>query len=148
MKTHSRIILAGYLDGEVCFQKLLRKLNDGLQFKDTAPELRVVPCEAAALPARTLSADTPYSSNLKMSPSEAWSTVTERCAIAAFDKGDLLYLRDEEEKRRFAEQELRESELRSFARMRQKTDALPDDLDPGPEISGKQENTRYTKSSK
>jgi hypothetical protein len=43
---------------------------------------------------------------------------------AAFDKGDLLYLRDEEEKRRFQEQELRESELRSFARMRQKTEAL------------------------
>lgn len=41
---------------------------------------------------------------------------------AAFDKGDLLYLRDEEEKRRFAEQELRDSELRSFARMRHRAD--------------------------
>jgi len=52
----------------------------------------------------------------------------------AFDKGDLLYLRDEEEKRRFQEQELRESELRSFARMRQRTQ-LPEENehDPGPD---------------
>ena len=39
---------------------------------------------------------------------------------AAFDKGDLLYLRDEEEKKRYAEQELRETESRAFNSMRQK----------------------------
>jgi hypothetical protein len=38
-----------------------------------------------------------------------------RCA--AFDKGDLLYLRDEEEKRRFKEDELRDSERAQFLRM-------------------------------
>ena len=43
-----------------------------------------------------------------------------RTMYAAFDKGDLLYLRDEEEKKRYAEQELRETESRAFNSMRQK----------------------------
>ena len=61
--------------------------------------------------------------------------------LAAFDKGDLLYLRDEEEKRRFAEQELRESEMRSFARMRQKTEALRDDIDIAADSSADREKS-------
>lgn len=53
-------------------------------------------------------------------------------------------MRDEEEKRRFAEQELRESELRSFARMRQKTEALPDDDDTAADIlAEKEKKARY-----
>lgn len=38
----------------------------------------------------------------------------------AFDKGDLLYLRDEEEKQRHAELELRDKELNQFAALRAK----------------------------
>ncbi|CAL5225670.1 g8533 [Coccomyxa viridis] len=39
----------------------------------------------------------------------------------AFDKGDLLYLRDEEEKKRFKEEELRDSERLQFLRMQAST---------------------------
>ena len=42
---------------------------------------------------------------------------------AAFDKGDLLYLRDEEEKRRFTEMELRDSERQQFMNARAKIEA-------------------------
>lgn len=38
----------------------------------------------------------------------------------AFDKGDLLYLRDEAEKQRHAELELRDSEKTQFAALRAK----------------------------
>ena len=73
--------------------------------------------------------------------------VSNASCDAAFDKGDLLYLRDEEDKRRFAEQELRESELRSFARMRQKTEALNDDADLGIDAqAGKDKGGRCLKS--
>ena len=44
---------------------------------------------------------------------------------AAFDKGDLLYLRDEEEKRRFKEEELRDSERAQFLRMQASSSAGP-----------------------
>lgn len=44
---------------------------------------------------------------------------------AAFDKGDLLYLRDEEEKRRFKEEELRDSERAQFLRMQAGSGAGP-----------------------
>lgn len=40
------------------------------------------------------------------------------CALAAFDKGDLLYLRDEEEKKRFLEKDQRDSERNQFLAMR------------------------------
>ena len=46
-------------------------------------------------------------------------------AGAAFDKGDLLYLRDEEEKRRFKEEELRDSERAQFLRMQASSGAGP-----------------------
>jgi len=42
---------------------------------------------------------------------------------AAFDKGDLLYLRDEEEKRRFTEMELRDSERQQFSKERARVEA-------------------------
>lgn len=42
---------------------------------------------------------------------------------AAFDKGDLLYLRDEEEKRRFTEMELRDSEQQQFRKERARVEA-------------------------
>ena len=42
---------------------------------------------------------------------------------AAFDKGDLLYLRDEEEKRRFTEMELRDSERQQFVKERARVEA-------------------------
>ena len=42
---------------------------------------------------------------------------------AAFDKGDLLYLRDEEEKRRFTEMELRDSEQQQFRKERSRVEA-------------------------
>ena len=42
---------------------------------------------------------------------------------AAFDKGDLLYLRDEEEKRRFTEMELRDSEQQQFRKERARIEA-------------------------
>ncbi|CAK0733854.1 hypothetical protein CVIRNUC_000344 [Coccomyxa viridis] len=49
----------------------------------------------------------------------------------AFDKGDLLYLRDEEEKKRFKEEELRDSERMQFLRMQASTTAgLSQDLPP------------------
>lgn len=41
----------------------------------------------------------------------------------AFDKGDLLYLRDEEEKRRFTEMELRDSERQQFMKERARVEA-------------------------
>ncbi|KAA6423706.1 hypothetical protein WJX79_005049 [Trebouxia sp. C0005] len=41
----------------------------------------------------------------------------------AFDKGDLLYLRDEEEKRRFTEMELRDSERQQFMKERARIEA-------------------------
>ena len=44
-------------------------------------------------------------------------------ACAAFDKGDLLYLRDEEEKRRFTEMELRDSERQQFMKERARVEA-------------------------
>ena len=44
-------------------------------------------------------------------------------SYAAFDKGDLLYLRDEEEKRRFTEMELRDSERQQFIKARAKIEA-------------------------
>ena len=50
--------------------------------------------------------------------------------VAAFDKGDLLYLRDEEEKKRYAEQELREAETRAFNLHRQRVMALNDESLP------------------
>lgn len=43
--------------------------------------------------------------------------LTDTFVPAAFDKGDLLYLRDEEEKKRFKEEELRDSERIRFLRM-------------------------------
>lgn len=46
--------------------------------------------------------------------------------FAAFDKADLLYLRDEEEKMRFKEDELRDSERSEFLKLKAKAD-----LDPG-----------------
>ena len=46
-----------------------------------------------------------------------------QCAFAAFDKGDLLYLRDEEEKRRFTEMELRDSERQQFMKERARVEA-------------------------
>ena len=46
-----------------------------------------------------------------------------QCAFAAFDKGDLLYLRDEEEKRRFTEMELRDSERQQFMKERTRVEA-------------------------
>ena len=53
------------------------------------------------------------------------------CDTAAFDKGDLLYLRDEEEKKRFKEEELRDSERMQFLRMQASTTAgLSQDLPP------------------
>ena len=45
---------------------------------------------------------------------------------AAFDKGDLLYLRDEEEKRRFLEKDQRESERSQFLAMRARENAERD----------------------
>ena len=45
------------------------------------------------------------------------------CVLAAFDKGDLLYLRDEEEKRRFTEMELRDSERQQFMKERARVEA-------------------------
>lgn len=42
---------------------------------------------------------------------------------AAFDKGDLLYLRDEEEKKRFIEKDQRENERTQFLAMRAKENA-------------------------
>ncbi len=53
-------------------------------------------------------------------------TVSQACACAAFDKGDLLYLRDEEEKRRFKEDELRESERAIFLRLQAVAGPGPD----------------------
>ncbi|EIE26569.1 hypothetical protein COCSUDRAFT_59093 [Coccomyxa subellipsoidea C-169] len=44
----------------------------------------------------------------------------------AFDKGDLLYLRDEEEKRRFKEDELRESERAIFLKLQAVAGPGPD----------------------
>lgn len=41
----------------------------------------------------------------------------------AFDKGDLLYLRDEEEKRRFTEMELRDSERHQFMKERARVES-------------------------
>ena len=53
------------------------------------------------------------------------------CNTAAFDKGDLLYLRDEEEKKRFKEEELRDSERMQFLRMQASTTVgLSQDLPP------------------
>ena len=50
------------------------------------------------------------------------SRIELRCwCCAAFDKGDLLYLRDEEEKKRFKEEELRDSERLQFLRMQAST---------------------------
>ncbi|CAL8466882.1 g6418 [Coccomyxa elongata] len=46
----------------------------------------------------------------------------------AFDKGDLLYLRDEEEKRRFKEEELRELERAQFLRLQAVAGPDPDSL--------------------
>ena len=54
---------------------------------------------------------------------------TPFCMRAAFDKGDLLYLRDEEEKRRFKEEELRDSERAQFLRMQASSGAV---VGPGP----------------
>lgn len=57
------------------------------------------------------------------------------CWCAAFDKGDLLYLRDEEEKKRFKEEELRESERLQFLRMQASTGIpkeVPMSLPPKP----------------
>ena len=45
---------------------------------------------------------------------------------AAFDKGDLLYLRDEEEKKRFLEKDQRESERSQFLAMRAREQAERD----------------------
>ncbi|KAK9810475.1 hypothetical protein WJX72_011306 [[Myrmecia] bisecta] len=51
----------------------------------------------------------------------------------AFDKGDLLYLRDEEEKKRFHEQELRDNERLQFNTLRTKLDSAgPSVLVPPP----------------
>jgi hypothetical protein len=49
--------------------------------------------------------------------------------VSAFDKADLLYLRDEEEKMRFKEDELRDSERSEFLKLKAKAD-----LDPGKAI--------------
>lgn len=46
-----------------------------------------------------------------------------KSCCTAFDKGDLLYLRDEEEKRRFMEMELRDSEQQQFAKARAKVES-------------------------
>ena len=51
---------------------------------------------------------------------------------AAFDKGDLLYLRDEEEKRRFKETELRDSERIRFMALRAGADSNRDPPAPNP----------------
>ena len=51
---------------------------------------------------------------------------------AAFDKGDLLYLRDEEEKRRFKETELRDSERIRFMALRAGADSHRDPSGPVP----------------
>ena len=51
---------------------------------------------------------------------------------AAFDKGDLLYLRDEEEKRRFKETELRDSERIRFQALRAGVDSHRDPAAPAP----------------
>ena len=45
-------------------------------------------------------------------------------SLAAFDKGDLLYMRDEDEKRRFMEQQLRDSERSQFRKL-QAAESLP-----------------------
>ncbi|KAK9841620.1 hypothetical protein WJX74_008847 [Apatococcus lobatus] len=50
----------------------------------------------------------------------------------AFDKGDLLYLRDEEEKRRFKETELRDSERIRFQALRAGVDSHRDPPAPNP----------------
>lgn len=44
-------------------------------------------------------------------------------AKGAFDKGDLLHLRDEEERRRYEERELREKEALEFAQLRERAAA-------------------------
>lgn len=49
---------------------------------------------------------------------------TEAEHLAAFDKGDLLYMRDEEEKRRFMEQQLRDGERSQFRKL-QAAESLP-----------------------
>lgn len=54
-----------------------------------------------------------------------WLEVAPFSGCAAFDKGDLLYLRDEEEKRRFKEEELRDSERAQFLRMQASSGAGP-----------------------
>lgn len=54
----------------------------------------------------------------------ATTTDQSQClTFAAFDKGDLLYLRDEEEKRRFTEMELRDSERQQFMKERARVEA-------------------------
>lgn len=48
---------------------------------------------------------------------------TPYCARTAFDKGDLLYLRDQEERQRHLELEQKESETMAFARLRARAEA-------------------------
>lgn len=59
-------------------------------------------------------------------------TVSGLGRSAAFDKGDLLYLRDEEEKRRFKETELRDSERIRFQALRAGVDSHRDPPGPAP----------------
>lgn len=88
-------MLAGYLDVEV-----------GVACSTGTPCQRQSSfCRVAAL----LSAESPFPRLV---------TQTHVLLCAAFDKGDLLYLRDEEEKRRFLEKDQRESERSQFLAMR------------------------------
>lgn len=52
--------------------------------------------------------------------------LTAPTAPAAFDKDDALFLRDEAEKARHKEMELRDAEIGKFARLRSELDAAPE----------------------
>ena len=59
----------------------------------------------------------------------ALSRETNFCLCrAAFDKSDLMYLRDEEERQRFTEDELRDRELQQFQKQRARIEPAA----PGP----------------
>ncbi len=60
-------------------------------------------------------------------------SVDARAVATAFDKSDLMYLRDEEERQRFTEDELRDRELQHFQRQRARVEpAAPGPAPPQP----------------
>jgi len=59
---------------------------------------------------------------------QAMRSAEARAAATAFDKSDLMYLRDEEERQRFTEDELRDRELQQFQRQRARVEPAA----PGP----------------